>query len=58
MEVAIFVASCDPLQTVVSHEAHFLFCRRAHVFGDNFVEVLLHELEDKVEAVLLADNFF
>ena len=58
MKVAILVASCYPLQAIVGHKLDLVLVVRSHILGDNLVQILLHELEDKVEAVFLANDLF
>lgn len=58
MEVAILVASCNTLHSIVSHQFNFKFCRCRYILRDNLIEVLFHEFKDKVETVFLSDDLF
>lgn len=56
MEITVSVASGNALKTLISHLSNILFGRLTGTLGDDFVEVLFHELEDEIEAVFLADD--
>ena len=58
MHKAILVAASDALETLVCHEPHLILVKLALVLLDMFVEVCLHEFEDKEEVVFLADDLF
>ena len=58
MEVAVLVARLDTMQAVEGHQFDFKLSRCRYILRDNFVEVLLHEFKDEIQAVLLSDDFF
>lgn len=57
MKVAIFVTSCNSLQTVEGHGFDLLLCGRIGALRYDLVEIFLHELEYEVKRIFLTNNF-
>ncbi len=57
MKVAILVTRSNSVQTIHRHKSDLSLSGRRDIFGDDFIQIVLHEFKDEVKTVFLSNNF-
>ena len=57
MKVAIFMTSCNSLQSIEGHGFDFLLRWRIGALRYYLVEIFLHKFENEVKRIFLTNNF-